>query len=70
MISHPQPLPRGTGDLSIDACARELDCSRTTVYRLMSEGQLEYYKLGPRGDRRITRTSLNFMKENCVEEVA
>ena len=50
----------------IDAAERKLGVSRSTIYRLVNEGQLELVKIGKRSSR-ITAVSLDALIERCRE---
>ena len=47
-------------DLSPETAAREMGVSRTTIYELLTRGELQSYHVGR--SRRITRTSLDDYK--------
>jgi hypothetical protein len=50
------------GDPSVKSLSIELDCHPSTVYRLKNEGEIAFYRLGPNGDLRAFRQSVDAFK--------
>ncbi|MFA7437089.1 helix-turn-helix transcriptional regulator [Castellaniella sp.] len=62
----PQPPTSTTLLYRICVAERKLGVSRSTIYRLVNEGQLELVKIGKRSSR-ITAVSLDALIERCRE---
>ena len=60
-MTHNTPNETPRPDLSLDAAAVELSCSRMHVYRLVKAGKLQAYKVGH--ITRIRRECLDALKD-------
>ena len=53
--------------LRIDQAAARLNCSKSWIYRLVTDGKLSLLKIGPKRGYRIPESSLDAYVTQCAE---